>query len=193
MYPELFVIRHGETHWNREQRLQGHKNSSLTDLGRDQALQQGRILQNLDMKAREDIPCFCSPLDRAQETAWLAMEAISKPFQTDDRLKEIALGDWEGCKYSEVHSATDRNADNYMDRVDWFSAPGGESYEAAVDRAKAFLETLSGPTIIVTHGVFSAVLRGVWLGLPRRDALALSKAQGCIFHLKGGRETILQQ
>ncbi|RED45848.1 histidine phosphatase family protein [Aestuariispira insulae] len=193
MYPELFVIRHGETVWNREGRWQGHKNAPLTDLGKWQAARQGEILRDLGLQSRLDLTCLSSPLGRACETAEIALGALGCVFQLHDGLKEVSLGRWEGLSREDILGADSVSSDQQSVVLSWDQAPEGEGYDAARMRAEQFLAGLQGPSILVTHGAFSAVLRGLWLGLGREESMALSMEQGCVFHLSGGKETILRE
>ena len=74
----------------------------------------------------------------------------------------------------------------------YFNSPGGgESYAVFSSRIWLVLEALQRPTVIVAHGIVGRVLRGLWLGLERGQLAGLPGGQGCIFHLKEGREELL--
>ena len=90
---KLYLVRHGQTDWNKEKRLQGQEDIPLNDFGRHLAKETGIGLRNV----RFDL-CFSSDLKRALETASLILdEGSSKvPIIMDKRLKEIAFGEWEG-------------------------------------------------------------------------------------------------
>ena len=90
-YPELYILRHGETHWNQQGRLQGQKDSPLTDKGRQQALSQGEVLRSV--KSLPHI-VFVSPLGRTLTTANLAAPFIETHVK-EPRLLEINFGAWE--------------------------------------------------------------------------------------------------
>ena len=92
-YPELYILRHGETLWNQQGRFQGQKDSPLTDKGRRQALAQGEVLRSV--KSLPHI-VFVSPLGRTLTTAILAAPFI-KTHVKDPRLLEINFGAWEGA------------------------------------------------------------------------------------------------
>lgn len=185
-HPEILVLRHGETVWNREGRLQGQRDSPLTELGKSQALTQRTILGG-----HEDLPhdIFVSPLGRTIHTARLALGLRTK-FQVDERLKEIGFGAWEGQTKREIRAQF--NGDIDEDTLS-FGSPDGETYEELRRRVSEFLADLSRPAVIVTHGATSSVLRGVCLGLDRAGVLGLSREQGCVFQVKNGKERILRQ
>ena len=186
-FPEIFVLRHGQTEWNSVGRHQGRMDSPLTAKGRGQAEEQGRLLVSA-LENRSDITAFCSPQGRAFDTAGIALEQLAMKATVDDRLCEISFGKWEGLNFDEI--AKDwpehcKNAD--QDRIGWnFTAPGGETYDDIYSRVVAFLEDLDQPTIIVTHGITSCVLRGIWLGLDKDELFTLPGGQGCVYHLNNG-------
>lgn len=191
-YPELFVLRHGQTEWNLAGRHQGRMNSDLTALGREQAVKQGKILQ-VAIAGRDDVVAITSPQGRAFDTAVLALEPVGITPLVDDRLCEIAFGEWEGLTFDDIAAGWPEkimNADT--DVLTWhFRAPGGESFETVRSRAVSFLESLTGPTIIVTHGITSRVLRGLWLGGDWDEMAALPGGQGCVYHLADGQHNRL--
>ncbi len=97
----LFFIRHGETDWNAEGRLQGQRDIPLNDLGQVQAAEAGIILQGLHPNP-EDLEWWVSPLTRTRETAERARQAMGLHppyFKMDDRLKELTFGGWEGMTW----------------------------------------------------------------------------------------------
>ena len=185
-YPELFILRHGQTEWNREGRHQGQLNSPLTDMGKTQAKAQGAILR--DVLEDRAIKSFSSPQGRAIETAAIALQGFDVPIQ-DERLCEIGFGKWEGLTSDEIGSGwpeSSQTAD--LDPFGWhFQADGGEPYDHVVRRVTEFLGGLSEPAVLVTHGITSRVLRGVWLGLEFDELNALPGGQGCVYHLKDGQ------
>jgi len=184
-FPEIFVLRHGQTDWNSIGRYQGRLNSALTDTGRAQALEQSQILQRL-LAGRSDVAAFCSPQGRAVDTAHFALRSTGLTAQTDDRLCEVAFGKWQGLTFDEIADGWPEQC-KYADQdlFNWnFTAPGGEQYDDVSGRAKSFLDGLTGPAVIVTHGITSYVLRGLWLGLGPDEMAALQGGQGCVYHLK---------
>jgi broad specificity phosphatase PhoE len=189
-FPELFVLRHGQTEWNAIGRHQGRLDSSLTDLGRQQAARQGQILKALELGA---IDAWCSPQGRAMATAQIALEPAALTARTDARLCEVHFGDWQGLCADQISARWPDLAPEHHAPFDWhFLSPGGETFDDLRVRATGFLQDLTGPTVIVTHGVLSKVLRGVWLGLDRNATQAISGGQGVVFHLKDGRQTCLE-
>src|SRR3954447_1502056 len=100
--PTIYYIRHGETEWNAEGKLQGTRDIPLNDLGRKQAAKAGAILADLfanDGRTDASLQFVASPLTRARSTMELVRRALRLPpddYALDDRLREIGYGDWEG-------------------------------------------------------------------------------------------------
>ena len=184
-WPEVYVLRHGETQWNAEHRMQGILNSPLTSKGEMQALRQREILSGLDLAGFE---FHSSPQGRAFQTAALALCEIASLIRTDDRLREIGVGTWAGVSRTQLlresgisePEGPDGNIDLYE------KAPGGEGFENLRARCVEFLESLSAPSVIVTHGITSRMLRAVILGLKSDQIGSLPGGQGNVFHLKDG-------
>ncbi|BDG17534.1 histidine phosphatase family protein [Thermus brockianus] len=143
---ELWLVRHGETLWNREGRLLGWTDLPLTPLGRAQA----RALRGL----LPPLPAYSSDLRRALETAALAGFAP----QPTRALREIHFGALEGASWETL----DPLHKEALLRFQGFHPPGGEGLEAFQERVFRFLEGLEGPALLFTHGgVVRAVLRAL--------------------------------
>ena len=109
--PVIYYIRHGETSWNAEGRLQGVQDIPLNDLGRRQAAHAGNILADLfarDGRDKSSLPFVASPLSRARATMELVRGELKLPrdgYALDDRLREIGYGLWEGSTLPEMQAA----------------------------------------------------------------------------------------
>lgn len=186
----IYLVRHGETEWNREGRLQGQSNSALTGRGLKQAHDIGMLLRQL-IGDGDGIPIIASPLERALRTA----EAICGPLardagslRTDDLLKEISFGRWEGMTFAEIATADPENWRRF-ERDRWrFAPPGGESYAMMAERARQWLHDTSTTRekIIVAHGEFGRVLRGIYCGMTPGEMFALDVPQDVVFRLSAG-------
>ncbi|MGD8670628.1 MAG: histidine phosphatase family protein, partial [Desulfobacterales bacterium] len=111
----LLAIRHGETRWNAEQRYQGHEDSPLTEIGRNQVEALG-----LRMKAFEFNSLISSDLGRAQETAAIIAHYTGHTVETDSRIRERNYGVLEGltvpeikAQHSEILEKLDENDPDY--------------------------------------------------------------------------------
>ncbi len=184
---EIFLIRHGETEWNVAGRFQGALDSPLTARGVAQAEAIGRRLAGMLADA-PPVAMHLSPLGRTRQTAALLgrIHAYSETI-VEPRLREVTIGEWEGLTLEEMDAGWPDRMDGTT-RDDWyFRAPGGESYDAAVARAREWLAEAQGPLVAVSHGLFSRLIRGVFLDLPREEALGLPVPQDVIWHLHDGR------
>src|SRR5271163_2348852 len=109
--PAIYYIRHGETEWNAEGRLQGAQDIPLNDLGRRQAADSGRILAGLfarDGRGENSLAFVASPLSRARLTMELVRDTLKLPpgdYALDDRLREIGYGRWEGSTLAQMQAA----------------------------------------------------------------------------------------
>ncbi|WP_310794421.1 histidine phosphatase family protein [Roseovarius sp. SCSIO 43702] len=180
MLPEIWFLRHGETEWNLEGRIQGRRDSPLTARGHAHAASQARIMAPILTRERPAIRV--SPLGRAVETARVVCGAM--PFTTDPNLAEIHCGDWEGRLRTEVA----RGLDGFEA---YCAAPNGEGFDGLAARVNSLLGSLDGPTVLIAHGILGKVLRGTVLGLERPRLAALENGQGCVYHLKDGVESRL--
>lgn len=150
----LYLIRHGETDWNAEGRLQGGRDIPLNDVGRVQAEEAGLKLREVAARA-EDLDYVCSPLSRSRETMEIARRAIGLHptyYKTDERLRELTFGAWEGMTWREVRAsapqaAREREADKWH-----YTPPQGESYEMLLARTMPVFQQIRRDTVIVSHG-----------------------------------------
>lgn len=183
-YPEIYVLRHGQTKWNLEGRFQGSRNSPLTDLGRRQAVIQGEILRGQGVAGR-GLQIFTSPQARARQTADIVVSHLACMHQADRRLAELDMGAWEGLRERDIKAGWPDVHANRTGDIRWhFDNPTGERFESLHRRVGGFLASLRGPAVIVTHGITSHILRGIWLGLDLAGSAALPGGQGCVYHLR---------
>lgn len=185
IYPELYILRHGETLWNAENRMQGELNSPLTEKGFRDAARQGAILSTLDLKG---FAFFCSPQGRAFQTAGIAVAMIAGHIRTDDRLREIGVGDWSGRLRDELPKPKGRDPSISQYEI----APNGEGFARVKERARAFLDELTGPAVLVTHGITSSIIRGLVVGEMAHAVRTTHGGQGCVYHLKDGVQNLLE-
>lgn len=187
-YPKIWLLRHGQTEWNAQERIQGQLESQLTPLGIEQAHRQAVLMTGI---LTQNPDCYCSPLGRAQQTAKIALAGAS--FKTDKRLLEADAGIWQGLTRSETRAKWPDLFDANPQHLDLFcAAPEGEGFEAFQARIADFLSELSKPSVIVAHGLLGQVLRGLICGLDRADMGALANQQGCVYLLENGTEQVLE-
>lgn len=184
---QIYLLRHGETAWNVERRLQGQQDSPLTQRGREQAINNGHKLSEL-LK-----PGTCrlvsSPLGRCRQTAELVAACLgydSSRLEVDGRLREIGFGRWEGKTKQEIKAVERelyyrRNSDRWN-----IPAPGGESYSDVAVRLNTWLAALGDETIVaVSHGGTGRILRGLHCNLNPEEIANLSEPHDSIFLLEG--------
>jgi probable phosphoglycerate mutase len=190
----LYMLRHGETAWNLERRMQGSKDSALTPRGREQAAAMGRALAA--ELARELGPTIFlrSPLGRTRETALIVGRALGldpSEWRDDPRLVELGYGIWEGSTWAEIEVNEPNAMATWRADPEGFCPPGGETHVELRRRSAAALADIiaSGTrTVVVSHGVSGAVMRGLHLGLDARAMFVLEKPQDAFFRLLDGRE-----
>ena len=187
-YPDLLILRHGETEWNREGRIQGEMDSPLTDRGRAQAAAQGRLMADRDLSGWA---MWSSPQRRARTTAEIALPGHH--VLIDPRLSEIAMGEWTGARRAEIAQQHPHLFDHDTDLTWYDSAPGGEGLEALYARTGAFLATLRGPAVLVTHGITSRMLRCHALGLEPGAFADLPGGQGVVYAILQGKQICLSE
>ena len=188
--PELIVIRHGETEWNRIGRLQGGQDSALTDRGRQQAETLAALLHRHGIGPGTH-HLTSSPQGRALATAAPIARATGMTVRPDDRLREIHMGQWSGLPRHEVDARWPA-ADPHETFIEWYArAPEGEGFDALWARVGAFLDDLTGPTVVVTHGFTSRFLRTRALGRTLDDLAHVPGGQGVAFVIRDGRHEIL--
>lgn len=183
MPPLLVFIRHGQTDWNAEGRMQGQRDIPLNDTGRAQARRNGQALRAfLEARglAHEDLAFLASPLSRAVETMQIVCRELGRAedaFVRDERLREITFGAWEGYTIPELADLhPERTARRKADK--WgFVPPEGESYSMLANRIDAWLATVTRPSLVVSHGGVMRVLRGRLSGVPREEIPTLDTPQ----------------
>ncbi|GLS32710.1 probable phosphoglycerate mutase [Mesorhizobium albiziae] len=190
MYPLVYFLRHGETDWNAEGRLQGQADTDINALGREQATRNGRELAKLLGRA-EGFDFVASPMRRTRETmerVRTAMGLDPKDYCTDARLIEVHFGDWQGSTFAEIEVVAPGST-KARRRNKWnFRPPGAaaESYEMLKHRAMPWLETLTRQTVCVTHGGIVRVLFRTIANMPEREAANLHVPQDRVLRLRDG-------
>jgi len=185
--PTIYYIRHGETEWNADGRLQGTRDIPLNDLGRKQAADAGSILADLfarDGRSEQSLAFVASPLGRARSTMELVRGALELPpadYRIDNRLREIGYGDWEGSTLRQMQASdpevfAKRQADKWT-----VPPPGGESYAAVQIRMRDWYDSLLVDTVAVAHGGTARALM-VALGIETSASAAdLTIEQGAVY------------
>jgi probable phosphoglycerate mutase len=129
-------------------------------------------------------------LGRARRTAEIICEHLgaAPQLRLDDRLRELSLGSWDGLTYDDIAMCSP-GVFAGEGRHEWcFRSPDGERYEAFAARVGEWLSEWVDASfvVVVTHGIVSRVLRGLYAKLPREKALTLPVPQDKVFRLSGG-------
>ena len=189
----IYLLRHGETEWNRAGRLQGHRDSPLTPRGLAQAVAMGRTLHQI-VGARPTLRMVSSPLGRAWQTARAVAEVLGLDpvgIAEDPRLVEHGFGIWEGElqaelaeKFPDIWQA--READKWR-----YQVPGGESYALVARRLTDWLaeQPDGAEMIVVGHGLAGRILRGLYLRAGPEEIFAMAEPQDALFRLREGVAT----
>lgn len=182
----LFALRHGQTDWNAELRIQGQLDVPLNDAGHRQA---ERLAQALRDEALAAI--YSSDLQRALATAQALAAATGAPLLTDARLRERGFGDFEGQSYADIERRWPQDAERWRRREAGFRPGGGEAlqpfYTRCVDAVLALAAQHPGQAIaIVAHGgVLDCLYRaavGVDLAAPRSWQLGNATINRLLFN-----------
>ena len=168
----LVMLRHGQTEFNADSRMQGQLDTQLSDLGRAQAVAAAEVLGK-----RHPLVIVSSDLRRAYDTAVVLGEVTGLPVQVDTRLRETHLGDWQGMTHTEVDAQAPGARRAWRDDATW--APhGGESRVDVAGRSLPVIAELVAsqsewgadepdrPVVVVAHGGAIAALTAALLGLP---------------------------
>lgn len=168
---KLIVIRHAETTWNRDKRMQGTTDTPLSDVGRAQAQALGRRLAGRDFSA-----LYSSDLSRARDTARAIAEHTGRELVIDPRLQERRFGIFEGLVAAEILSRYPEEHARFASRDPDYEVPGGESASHFAQRCLGCLAEIAGrhrgeEIVVVTHGlVLDSLYRaahGLEHGAPR--------------------------
>lgn len=166
----LLLARHGQSLWNEVRRFQGSTDVDLSDLGRQQARALGEAVRRFRLGA-----AYVSPLARARETAEIALADAGLPLTPIEALRELSLGDWEGCSVEEIRG---REGDPY---AAWVRTPldcpppGGEPLPAVRQRVADAIDAIARAhpddedVLVVTHGGVISVYACHLLGCSLND------------------------
>ncbi|MBI2885244.1 MAG: histidine phosphatase family protein [Candidatus Omnitrophica bacterium] len=160
---KLYLVRHAQTLWNRDNRLQGYSDTPLSPAGVAQAASVGAYF------ARQPIAAlYTSHLPRTIRTAEPIARALGCAPQAEPALGEIGLGDWEGLTPEEINTRYAGAFERWRSTPSTTVIPGGEPLAAFRERVRKGIERImarhqSGPVVVVTHGGVISALLADWL------------------------------
>ncbi|HCG7403482.1 TPA: histidine phosphatase family protein [Vibrio parahaemolyticus] len=189
MTRKIFVLRHGETEFNADKKLQGHCNSSLTSKGSDQARRVGTTLKQY--VENRPFRVYSSTLGRALQTSQIVCEELNYSYENlnkEPRLKEFSLGEWE----QRTIPSLEQEIPNLLAQNDWYlQAPNCETYESVRERLSSWLSDVAHDEdiVVVSHGLTGIVLRGLLLGMDYTQVWQQDLPQDAFFIIEDGRLT----
>ncbi|HCK0615947.1 phosphoglycerate mutase [Vibrio parahaemolyticus] len=187
MTRRIFVLRHGETEFNADRKLQGHCNSSLTSKGSDQARRVGTTLKQY--VENRPFRVYSSTLGRALQTSQIVCEELNYSYENlnkESRLKEFSLGEWE----QRTIPSLEQEIPNLLAQNDWYlQAPNCETYESVRERLSSWLSDVvhDEDIVVVSHGLTGIVLRGLLLGMDYTQVWQQDLPQDAFFIIEDGR------
>ncbi|RIY03386.1 histidine phosphatase family protein [Aureimonas flava] len=190
--PLIYLCRHGQTDWNADARLQGQSDIPLNRVGLVQARRNGRYLANVLGAGGEDFAFVSSPMSRAADTMRgirREMGLDPEAFGTDERLKEIHFGEWQGYTVPELNrlfpeQSARRDADKWN-----FLPPGegAETYAGLAERIAPAFRSLDRPSVVVAHGGVTRAFLTVFAGMSPVEASHTDIPQDRILRVRDGR------
>ncbi|MBC7420111.1 MAG: histidine phosphatase family protein [Bdellovibrio sp.] len=167
----IYVIRHGETDWNKNSRFQGRTDIKLNDQGREQAALLRPVMQQLQIES-----VYASSLARAYETAEIATGDLKLTIQKEDRLRETNIGEAEGMTIDEINEKYGEGNlqkwRSYEERLLDFRFPNGESKREVMFRLRqVFLDIAQNSNrssiAVFSHGMIMRAMTFVFsTGIP---------------------------
>jgi broad specificity phosphatase PhoE len=188
----MILVRHGQSTWNREHRIQGQLDPALSDEGRRQAVLLGRRLAG-----RRLTGFYASDLKRAFETAEAIGAVIDLKPEPTPGLREIFLGEWEGLRTKEIAERFPDAWASWSDEPDWDLVPGGEGAAPFETRVIATLDAIlerhtHGDVLVVTHGGVIQVALCRVVGRPSKGLFPfkIQNASISVIEVRDGRTII---
>ena len=195
---KIYLVRHGETDWNKVGRLQGQCDVQLNEHGISLAEKTANGLAGIPFDA-----AFSSPLCRAAETARIILGERNTPLYLDDRLKEIGFGVMEAADYILARQNKEHPVYKFFKTpVDYQPPEGGESFEQLYARSAEFLREKILPlegklktVLIVGHGAMNRSILNPLAGVPLEDfwRIAMPNCAVSLLSLESGRFSILEE
>ena len=166
---KIYLVRHGETLWNVEGKMQGWKDSPLSEQGIGNAKKLGEVLKDVPFDR-----IYCSPLGRTLATAEYIKGERQIPLVLDDRLKEMGFGTWEGVVRTVLQEQYPEELENFMTRPHQYQPDGGETFDEVFHRVEQGLMDLLHHSqgenlLVVTHTVVIKTIYAILKNIPLSD------------------------
>ena len=175
----LHLVRHGQTNFNAERRVQGQFDSVLTELGEQQAAAMQSVVSDLNLTA-----VYSSSNVRARRTAEIMVANQPSEISIRDDLREIYMGPWQCRLWTEVAQENPEQVRHFMTEPDRFSFEGCETFEDLQSRGVSAVEEiiqseLEGRVLIVSHGAILKTILAYYSNVPIRDMWAEPSLENC--------------
>lgn len=149
----LYLVRHGQTEWNVQKRMQGWADSALTEHGVNNAIALGKKLESIEFVA-----AYTSTSERTIETARLIIDKRNLAININEDLREINLGEWEGKTLEEIKDFYPNQHKHFWENPALYEPVGGETFEQLNKRAIKVLNYIiskhnNGNILVITHSV----------------------------------------
>jgi len=187
----LYLVRHGETAWNRSKVFRGRADIALSEVGLQQAGRAAQVAARLKLER-----VFASPLKRCQQTAQAIGDTASVPIQTLEDLIDVDYGDWTGRPDQDVAKADRELYAQYHTAPQAVTFPRGESLRQVQARATTAVDAALAldwqTAAIVAHRVVLKLILMTWLGMPlaRFWSIRLDPCGLSAVHLSAGQWTV---
>lgn len=198
---ELYLVRHGETDWNKARRVQGSADIQLNEYGRYLAEETAKGLKDVSFDL-----AYTSPLLRAKETAEIILQGRQIPLIEDEAIQEMGFGEYEGMCISGPNRAPETPKFNkfFVDTANYIPGKGGETVRQFLERTGKFLDKIcNNPEyaekriLISTHGAaMMALLNNVQGNLEVADFWTKEVPPNCavtVVEVKDGKRKIVKE
>jgi probable phosphoglycerate mutase len=186
----IYMIRHGQTTWNAEKRLQGQTDVPMNDFGRQQVLDNARRLKHvIGDPAR--FRFVTSPIGRAVETMQIIRDVLGLPlagYAVEDRLRELDYGEFSGHSWSELRRLRPLDVEQrFLDS--WhYVIPGGESYRQLAARVFEWFDGIREDTVVTAHAGVSRILQSRFIDIEPPRIAFLNAPQDRVMVIRGGEQ-----
>ena len=184
MMTSIYLVRHGETAWNREEIFRGRTDVPLNETGMKQAELAGQYFKRMEIHA-----IYSSPLSRAWQTAQKISQIYQLKVELLEGIIDMSFGNWEGHPHQEIQKMNGETYRQWVESPHLVKLPGGESLDDVKKRAMAALEEVirkhpQKAVVLVSHRVVCKVLICAILGIDNshfwqiaQDATAINLIQ----------------
>ena len=188
---KLFFIRHGQTDWNLQGKIQGSYDSELNDTGIKQAVELSEVLLKLNYKFSR---IYTSPQKRALKTAKILSEYSNIEYIPIDDLKEINMGEWEGLSWKEVEENYPTEYKEWLLNRQYTRTPNGESYDDMLKRVliaiNQIIDENSDNVVVISHSAIIMGLQCYVTNTPFNDMLKLKTKNATITEIDSSLFTL---